>query len=342
MLDNKMLLSRDEFRNAVFTRDKHKCVVCQESAQDAHHIIERRLFSDGGYYLNNGASVCGKCHLLCESTDISVEQIRMHCGISGRNIILPDQFYDDDKIDKWGNYILPNGSRLRGPLFYDESVQKILGPKLSLFIDYVKHPRTPHLPWSLGRSSDDIATNIDHFENREVVVTEKMDGENTTFYNDYMHARSIDSGSHISRHRAKAEWAAKCGEIPTGYRFVLENMYAQHSIKYTNLRSYLYGLFVWNDKNNCLSWDETVEWLQLLDFSIPKVLYRGMWSTHRMKYLANSIPTSTCEGYVVRICDEFPYSMFSKSVAKFVRENHVQTKHWSNQTIIPNKLKQND
>ncbi len=28
------LLTRDEFREGVFERDNHKCVVCQEDAQD--------------------------------------------------------------------------------------------------------------------------------------------------------------------------------------------------------------------------------------------------------------------------------------------------------------------
>lgn len=31
------------------------------------------------------------------------------------------------------------------------------------------------------------------FKNMNVVITEKMDGENTTIYNNYYHARSLDS-----------------------------------------------------------------------------------------------------------------------------------------------------
>lgn len=49
------LLTRDEFREGVFERDGHKCVVCGDDARDAHHIMERRLFADGGYYMENGA-----------------------------------------------------------------------------------------------------------------------------------------------------------------------------------------------------------------------------------------------------------------------------------------------
>ncbi len=57
------LLTRDEFRESVFARDKYKCVVCRDAAQDAHHLIERRLFEDGGYYISNGVSVCGRHHI---------------------------------------------------------------------------------------------------------------------------------------------------------------------------------------------------------------------------------------------------------------------------------------
>lgn len=66
-----ILLNRDTFRNAVFERDNYKCVVCGETAVDAHHIIERKLFDDGGYYIDNGVSLCGKHHLEAEMTVIS-------------------------------------------------------------------------------------------------------------------------------------------------------------------------------------------------------------------------------------------------------------------------------
>ena len=35
------LLTRDQFREAVFARDNHKCVFCHQPAVDAHHILER-------------------------------------------------------------------------------------------------------------------------------------------------------------------------------------------------------------------------------------------------------------------------------------------------------------
>src|SRR4051812_35909854 len=99
-----MLRTREQFREAVFKRDGYKCVFCDDLAVDAHHIIERRLFPDGGYYLENGISVCAKHHLACERTDITVEAARSAAGI--KKVVLPLHFYDDQVYDKWGNIVL--------------------------------------------------------------------------------------------------------------------------------------------------------------------------------------------------------------------------------------------
>ncbi len=175
------LLTRDQFREGVFAREGHTCVICAAQAQDAHHIIERRLFPDGGYYLDNGASLCGEHHLQAEQTTLSADVIREKASIT--NIVLPPHLYRDQEYDKWGNPMLANGTRLKGDLFFDESVQKILaeGGVLTLFTNHVKYPRTHHLPWSPGLTKDDRQMSVDDpFKGQEVVATIKMDGENTS------------------------------------------------------------------------------------------------------------------------------------------------------------------
>ena len=63
-----------------------------------------------------------------------------------------------------------------------------------------KYPRTFHLPISPGVSSDDkVHKDISILNNKEVVVTLKMDGDNTSIYNDYYHARSLDSNNHVQQ-----------------------------------------------------------------------------------------------------------------------------------------------
>jgi len=339
------LLTRDQFREAVFRRDNDRCVLCGAPAQDAHHILERRLFSDGGYYLANGASVCGACHIKCEQTVVTVEEVRQAAGIT--KPVLPEHLYRDLTYDKWGNIIMPNGNRLRGELFYDESVQKILaaGGVLDLFTNRVKYPRTHHLPWSQGLTEDDrVMQDLGGFEGQRVIVTRKMDGENTTIYSDGMHARSIDGRNHASRDWVKNFWATICADIPENWRVCGENLYAKHSIAYEDLPSYFMGFSIWNERNECLDWDTTQEWFTLLGITSVPVLYDGIWNTKLIQGLYDvRRDYHTHEGYVVRTAEGFAYGNFRKRVAKFVRANHVapESHHWFAQQIIPNKLQEN-
>ena len=131
------LLTREEFRASVFERDNHLCVICSKEAVDPHHILERRLFTDGGYYIDNGASLCTEHHIDAEMTTISCEDIRTACGIE--NVVLPDHLYVDQTYDKWGNPIVNNNLRLKGELFNEEPVQKMLkqGNFLDLFSKHI-------------------------------------------------------------------------------------------------------------------------------------------------------------------------------------------------------------
>jgi len=56
-----------------------------------------------------------------------------------------------------------------------------------------KYPKTVHLPNSPGTTDDKKLDSVDHFEDRIVVVTEKLDGECTTLTPEKWHARSLDT-----------------------------------------------------------------------------------------------------------------------------------------------------
>ncbi len=76
---------RNNFRNAVFSRDKYRCKICARPGKDrqggeewkkhhsdplvqldAHHITDRSLIINQGYVPENGITVCDDCHLLVE------------------------------------------------------------------------------------------------------------------------------------------------------------------------------------------------------------------------------------------------------------------------------------
>lgn len=132
LIMKQKLLSRTEFKASVFKRDKFTCVFCDKPACDTHHILDRALWSDGGYYLNNGASVCEAHHWDCERTTITVKEVYQTCGIT--DIILPEGFDSTQSYDKWGNIMLPDGMRKPGPMFHTDGVQKIFKNKMYIFI----------------------------------------------------------------------------------------------------------------------------------------------------------------------------------------------------------------
>jgi RNA ligase len=204
----------------------------------------------------------------------------------------------------------------------------------------VKHPKTPHLPWSPGiGSDDDTLTSLDSFEGAEVVATIKYDGENTTMYRDAIHARSLDSGPHPSRDWVRALHGRVRQDIPEGWRVCGENLYARHSLAYDDLPSYFLVFSIWDERNVCLSWQDTLSWAALLDLSPVQTFYTGLWNP-AVIHAAFAPLATRHEGSVIRLAGAFARDDFAHSCAKWVRENHVQTdEHWMHQAVVPNRLR---
>jgi len=194
-------------------------------------------------------------------------------------------------------------------------------------------------PISSDSKSYDISVNKNHnFYANGILV------HNCSMYKDYIHARSIDGRSHSSRAWVKQFHSQIAHDIPENWRICGENLYARHSIEYNDLETYFMGFSIWNEKNECLSWDDTLEWFDLLGITPVPVFKREIWSEDTetyLKSLTSATDWSRIEGYVVRNSSSFHYKDFRKNVAKFVRKNHVQTvKHnWQMEQVIPNKLK---
>ena len=325
MCFDEPLLTRDEFREAVFARDGYKCVVCgaRENGLDAHHIIDRKLFYNGGYYLSNGVSLCSPCHIKAEDPNAVREflpfALRERAGIT--EIILPDKLDSKcgNNYDKWGNYI----STLM-----------------------VKYPHTPHVPWSPGYDAqeDMVLTTTDHWAGVEVVITEKMDGEGTTMYQDNYHARSCTYKPHTSRSRARAVWGRIRYDIPFGWRICGENVAAEHSIPYIDLPGYFLVFSIWQESDVCLSWDQTELWCGLLELPTVPVLWRGTWDEAKCRDIIDHLDLKKQEGIVIRPAAEFRLDQIADPVSgvmgKWVRRGHVTTdEHWMDKPVVWNKLK---
>ncbi|MEO0592534.1 MAG: RNA ligase family protein [Myxococcota bacterium] len=201
-----------------------------------------------------------------------------------------------------------------------------------------KYPRTPHLPDSPGASPDDVRTGVpDSFRSQPVVVTEKMDGENTTLYHDGLHARSIDGRAHPSRSWVKGLQGQVGHMIPQGYRVCGENLFAQHSLRYENLASYFMVFSVWDDTNTCLSWEDTRLFSAERGLECVPTHFAGEWRDDLISLLR--FDPETMEGFVVRCASSFRFDKFGDHVAKWVRSGHVQTdEHWMQAPVVPNRL----
>ena len=206
-------------------------------------------------------------------------------------------------------------------------------------IDNQKYPRTYHVPFSPGTTSDDRLLHDGWFEDyrgKEIVLTEKLDGENTScsHFDVYARSHAAPTRSDWSRNMwgtGGIFWTLKdlIGEDELIYG---ENLFGIHSIEYNKLPSY-YHLFAVRDNKRWYSWDEVIEFSELLQIPHVPVLWRGVATSEeqikelileQMKYPSTygiekeGVVMRTTEGF--GLGDEFPHH-----VCKYVRPHHVRT-----------------
>lgn len=355
-----IILDRYTFREQVFKRDNFKCVICSKSADDAHHIIDRHCFTDGseGYYIDNGVSLCNEHHIDAETTIISCQELREKAGI--KNIIYPDYLNLTEFVidyDKWGNPIYKNNKRGKGYFFFQENAQKMLkqGNILYLFENEFeriveKYPRSYHLLYSKGTTSDDrINKNNNIFLSGENIITEKLDGSNSSAnpINFYGRSRTEATKNPWDTYFYSKYELIKKDLKAFGIEICFESLYGEHSIIYSKLEDYCYVFGVRNFEHNVwLSWEETEYYAELFDFKTVPVLFKSdknfKLSFDEFKnFTLNDIMTKPSmlndsnlwntpkEGFVVRLAGEFHNDMFYNSLSKFVRQKHVKTdEHW--------------
>lgn len=216
----------------------------------------------------------------------------------------------------------------------------------------MKYPRTYHLPWSPGTTSDDKKLSGDWFDmykDKEIVITEKLDGENTAITHFDCFARSHTSPTRSPWSRNLWDnngilWQVK-DKIAENEIVFGENLYGEHSITYDKLTAY-WHIFAVNDGKVWYSWDDVCTVADILKQPHVPELWRGyLKSEEHLLELINTLVHQESfygpqrEGIVMRIADEFPIEDFSKCVCKWVRPNHVQTdehwtKHWKKAKLI--------
>lgn len=364
-----MSQNRKQFRESVFSRDNHECLVpwCNKDADDAHHIIERELWNNGGYVPDNGASVCNEHHQYAEDNHIPPQSFYMWAGIE--NPPLPDSI-DSVDVNKWGDsFETPPWENLRERIKY-QSTRHLL-PLYWYDNETVAQERMEH---------DDTGVEyIDEFVGIPLVITQKIDGSNCMIVNDIDNPVRARNGSSPTDSMKKLYrdgglyWQQEVNQkLPERLQVFGEWVYAKHSIHYgcdcdepcedigPNLseitgvsddRAYFQVFGVYDKIQNIwLSWPETETVADELGFPTTPVIYcegdmdeatfetkheaRETLIEHARKVIDNG-----GEGIVIRSKFPYHYSQFSQRLGKYVRENHVKTDtHWSHNDIVENNI----
>lgn len=199
-----------------------------------------------------------------------------------------------------------------------------------------KYGRTYHFPFSEGATSDDrILQDWENILSHQLVMTEKLDGENTCLKSSGVYARSHGAPT-------RNPWAGNMWPIWERVRNDLgdlevfgENLYGIHSIEYERL-PYFFFVFAIRDGERWLSWEEVLFYAELLELATIPVLEIGSFAAAQIKQLIadrmekGSVFGGECEGFVFRNYEGFEVDDFKNNVLKYVRSNHVKTnQHWT-------------
>ena len=244
-----------------------------------------------------------------------------------------------------------------------------------------KYSRTLHAPISLGTTSDDRFLPDGYLQAfaqmEDLVLTEKLDGQNNCFNKYGVFARSHAAPSlHPWDKPLRERWQLLKNDL-NDLEIFGENMYAIHSIAYSKLESYFY-VFAVREKDQWLSWEEVKFYADFFDFpTVPEIEIKtklkdyfvvnkdenqllAEWLTINLGIpWTESVETegllggyapengaSCSEGFVIRNKNGFKTNDGAINVAsnefnnllKLVRKSHVKTDvHWT-KTWKPSQL----
>ena len=216
-------------------------------------------------------------------------------------------------------------------------------------MENTKYPRSYHVDFSPGATSDDKINklwrdNIQNFKN--IVHTEKMDGESTALLSHVVMARSHSAPTtHPWADHLKiihSQIANDLNDMEMG--IYGENMYAQHSIIYPKLDSHFF-VFGIRIKDMWLSWEEVKWYSAFFDLKTvpelciqstinPLLVEKKILELSKEESIFGSTETSgiicTREGTVSRNIEEYHVNDFNENLFKYVRPSHVTTDiHWT-------------
>lgn len=349
-------MNRKKFREDCVKRDNNTCIVpsCnsrvddeKDGEGDIHHIIERKLWPNGGYIKENGVSICNYHHRLAE-----------------KNVIPPQAFWKWIKVSKPP---LPDDI----PYNSNKWGEQLKAPPWKEHRDNIKYPSTRHLPWSHKQDRDDTNhPNLENFIGYDLVASIKMDGSNCMIVKDSENPVRARNGKQANKEHfdlaKKMYWENNYyNKIPKNLQIFGEWLYAKHSIHYgcncatecqdigPALEDYFQVFGIYDNKYDIwLSWKKTLSIADELNLTVvPPVNEKyeiGSYKKEEIQLLWDDLYDLSQkaveqghEGIIVRSKYPFYYSQIDKRLGKYVRPNHVKEneKHWSKRELKQNILK---
>lgn len=212
-----------------------------------------------------------------------------------------------------------------------------------------KYGRTYHYPFSPGTTNDDRVQE-DYWQYlqqmRQVVHTEKLDGENNCLSRWGVFARSHAAPAVSPWTESLRRYWALIKHDLGSLEIFLENLYAIHSIEYKQLDHHFY-VFAVRENDQWLSWEETKFYAAMLDLPVvpeisvvtapscrktfeSDVLQMVTGAGSLQPHDAATGKPVTMEGIVTRNADGYAVDDMEKNVFKYVRKGHVKTdEHWT-------------
>jgi len=186
------------------------------------------------------------------------------------------------------------------------------------------------MPWSKWATNDDkIATTVDKLIGVPIVLTEKMDGSNTSLEREGCFSRShAGAPTHASFDLLKAIHSHIKMAIDPGLQLFGEWCFARHSIEYSELPSYFF-LFGIRDVNENIwyHWEDVQCYANLISAVTVPILFEGVVSSEKeLQQLVESFMNqpSACggirEGVVARVQREFKDNEFSSGKPSYLFE----------------------
>lgn len=237
--------NRKYFRQAVFAESNNHCIVpwCTNDAVDAHHIVERELWTGGGYTPPNGAAVCSTHHQYAESNHIPPQAFWLWKAVLQADI-RPDNFSDWDTLD----VTTPTPSQ-----FETADINKwgrgFDTPPWKQHRERIKYQSSRHLMplyWNDQTLADERIENddteletVEPFVGVPLVVMHKMDGGNCMLVNNLenpVRARNGKTPTDTMKPLYREDglyWRQKVNEkLPDRLQVFGEWLHAKHSIHY--------------------------------------------------------------------------------------------------------------